>query len=542
MKQLLFFLVFLCSQVLAAQNDWIGNVHFYSSVKEIFPRTNGQIVLIMNGDGIVVLDTTGQLVKRFELDEEHSGTIGSLREVGDSILVYFKDYGCLNSSAKYLIFNNDWEYLGQKKIWASSNIGKVYELSDSSYISNYEGDIYHFNSGFDTLFNIDQTNGTESTLVILPGDTLIFYDSLKLKKMTKDFEEIKTKNIWPVKFLKLASDGNILAFGSNWIRRFDVNLNQLDYQSYSGSSFITAAVAEGEFAIMTDFPTVKRFDNNLQEIGEFEVDKLESMNLYALSYYGDKLLIGGRKKWGIFPNWNWSGFLKFYTLQGQTQPIEGDVALLDIQHLGSMSAVWIMNLAVWDATFTDIKLKIANNSSDTLRSFVLNNSGCSLISNSGCLIPRQYRWIFNDIQIPPGQIGEITMDSIQVLIKNTEMDEYAPCFWLSLPNDSWDTDNENDVFCTSLPVAAKPERVLKQFSVFPNPARDQLHVIWEEWMPTGQASFVLTDVLGRTVAVWEVESGSDQQNLELNSVPAGVYTLLLKADNGPVASARVVVE
>lgn len=47
MKQLLFFLVLLCSQVLTAQNDWIGNVHFDNAVEKIFVKSNGQIVLQM---------------------------------------------------------------------------------------------------------------------------------------------------------------------------------------------------------------------------------------------------------------------------------------------------------------------------------------------------------------------------------------------------------------------------------------------------------------------------------------------------------------
>ncbi|RMD97416.1 MAG: T9SS C-terminal target domain-containing protein, partial [Bacteroidetes bacterium] len=70
----------------------------------------------------------------------------------------------------------------------------------------------------------------------------------------------------------------------------------------------------------------------------------------------------------------------------------------------------------------------------------------------------------------------------------------------------------------------------------------QLHVVWEQWMPTAQANYVLKDMLGRTLRQWEAKPGVGQQELSLDAVPAGVYTLQLQSRGQLLGIARVVVQ
>ena len=547
MKQLLFFLVLLCSQVLVAQNDWIGNVHFDNAVEKIFVKSNGQIVLQMadQSDAIVVLDSLGNLMKKLDLNGEYTGRIRGILEQGDSTLVIFSGEQCDIIFDLIYIFDENWNLISEvfPDVPMLYGAGPLYRLEDGSWIMIAKYRIEKYSPDFDSLigYHYINNNSYEEAFVIIPGDTMIFVENLQLIKMTSDFEVVKSTIISQVFDLELASDGTILAFGLDWVAKYDTELNMLDIKGYPNGYYKQAAVSDSEFAVLTDVPSVVRFTNDLQMIGEFDLENIESITFNDLSYYSDKLIVGGGKRWGTVEHGNQSGFLKFYTLDGQTDFIEGDVDLNGVDPLGSTHSTWVGPYH-WEVTFTDVRITIFNKSPDTLHSIVLNSRLHDIHIPFWCSILRQYSWRIDGLNIPPWEFGQPVLDSIQLAVQNFEAPDFAPCFWLSFPNDSWDTDNENDVFCTSLPVAAKPERVLKQFSVFPNPARDQLHVIWEEWMPTAQAGFVLTDVLGRTVAVWEVESGSDQQSLELNSVPAGVYTLLLKAENGPVASARVVVE
>ncbi|MAT53507.1 MAG: hypothetical protein CMN32_03430 [Saprospirales bacterium] len=542
MKKLLLFVVLLCSQMLFAQNDWIGNVHFDNAVDKIFVKSNGEILLQMKtkSDGIIVLDSMGTLVKKLQLNNGYAGKIGGILEQGDSTLVLISGSSCDALFISYYVFDENWEMISE--VYPQAPIygaGSFYRLEDGSWVIYDNDRIERYDPDFNALIGHRNTNSYEEAFVIVPGDTMILVDGLQLIKMTSDFEVVKSTIISQVFDLELASDGTILAFGLDWIAKYDTELNMLDIKGYPHGYYKQAAVTDGEFAVLTDVPSVVRFTNDLQMIGEFELENIESVTFNDLSYHTGKLVLGGGKRWGTIQHGNQSGFLKFYTLDGQTDPIYGDVQLNGVEHLGSMHSVWV-GPNHWNVTFYDIKIDIENKSSDTLHTVVLNSRMDVISIPIGCIIFREYSWLINDLDIPPYQSGEAFLDSIEYKVLNTETPDFAPCFWLSLPNDSWDTDNDNDVFCANLPVAVKPERVLKEFSVFPNPAGGQLQVARESWMPTNQASYVLTDVLGRAIAAWNVEPASDRQSLNLENVPAGVYTLLVKSRGQVLGAARVV--
>ncbi|MAT53506.1 MAG: hypothetical protein CMN32_03425 [Saprospirales bacterium] len=548
MKKLLLFAVLLCSQTLFAQNDWIGNVHFDNAGRKLFIKSNGQIVLRMahsfHDDALAVLDSAGNLVKKFDVNGEDWGGIGSLMDLGDSTIVFFEGFECDIVYANYLIFDENWDYVGGGHL-GLTGLGTIYQLEDSSYINYMNFSSYQYiqrwNSDFSLEIDEKKIYGVNEAFIVAPGDTLYFYDSGKLVKTTADFEEIKSVDIPQVSFLELASDGSLLAFGQNWIAKYDTDLNQIGLIDDLPTSIKNVSVAVGEFAVLTDIPSVIRYDNLLQEIGGFDVDTVSGMRIEDFAYAGDKLVLGGTKTWGFHDNKNRSGFVKLYTLEGQTEAMQGDVELTDMKFLGSSFSKGFLLPTVSKVTYTQVAVTVKNNSSDTLRSVVLNTSLYPINLMFWCPFIREYNWEINGLEIPPGEEGDYVLDTIQVVLGNSSI-QGPLCFWLSLPNESWDTDNENDVFCTSLPVAAKPEQVLKEFSVFPNPASGQLHVVWEQWMPTEQANYVLKDMLGRTLRQWEANPGMGQQELSLDAVPAGVYTLQLQSRGQLLGIARVVVQ
>lgn len=544
MKRSFFLALVFFAHTLSAQQAWLGNVHFDNSVDEIFIKSNGQIVLVMKdeSDALVVLDAAGNVVKKLDLNGLYEGNVAALMEMGDSTLVFFNGAECDIITCSYFVFDASWNELGEFHL-NCTGLGRLFRLDDGTFLQYDDHSISRYTADFMTLLGSQAGGVAPRNLLILPGDTIVYFAGGSLHKMTSDFQVVDlVSTTESISRLALASDGTILAFGQGWVGKYDSELNLLDSQDYQAGDFVEAAVADGEFAVLTDVPSVIRFDNDLQKLGEFPVHKLSSMRIEAFSYYGNRLLIGGGKRWGSDDHGNWSGFLAFYSLDGQSEPIEGDVALNSVEHLGSIhSTSTNPNQYHWDVTFTDIRVVIANNSADTLHSVVLKTRMALINLPFSCPLERKYTWHFEGLQIPPGQSGEVFLDSMLLDIGINEAMDFSTCFWLSLPNDTWDTNNDNDVFCASLPVGVRQTPKLEVLSVFPNPAKDLLVVSWENWMPTEHATFELADVLGRPIQQWRATPGSNRQNLSLDAVPAGVYTLLLKSQGRLEGLAKVVV-
>jgi hypothetical protein len=277
MKKLLLFAVLLCSQTLFAQNDWIGNVHFDNAVDKMFVKSNGEIVLQManESDAIVVLDSLGNLVAKLDLNGEYSGDIMGILEQGDSTLVTFTGEQCDIIFDLIYVFDENWNLISEvfPEPLSAYGTGPLYRLEDGSWIMITKYRIERYSPDFDSLigYHYISVYNYEEAFVIIPGDTMIFVDGLQLFKMTSDFEVVKSTVISEVFDLELASDGTILAFGLDWIAKYDTELNMLDIKGYPNGYYKQAAVADGEFAVLTDVPSVVRFTNDLQMLGEFEV-------------------------------------------------------------------------------------------------------------------------------------------------------------------------------------------------------------------------------------------------------------------------------
>ncbi|MBS1911782.1 MAG: T9SS type A sorting domain-containing protein [Bacteroidetes bacterium] len=80
-------------------------------------------------------------------------------------------------------------------------------------------------------------------------------------------------------------------------------------------------------------------------------------------------------------------------------------------------------------------------------------------------------------------------------------------------------------------------------SVWPNPARDELHIAWRGDLHRMPARFTAHDMLGREVAEGRVESWRGEALWNCSARPAGVYILSIYSDdNSLLATARVIKE
>ncbi len=95
-------------------------------------------------------------------------------------------------------------------------------------------------------------------------------------------------------------------------------------------------------------------------------------------------------------------------------------------------------------------------------------------------------------------------------------------------------------FCESAPVevlavynpdVAVDEAALSGFRLSPNPTGGALHLYWEEAL-SAEAQLLLFDAQGRKWRDLSLPEGSQEHFLQLQSLPPGVYTLLVRSERG----------
>jgi hypothetical protein len=78
------------------------------------------------------------------------------------------------------------------------------------------------------------------------------------------------------------------------------------------------------------------------------------------------------------------------------------------------------------------------------------------------------------------------------------------------------------------------QKARETIQTYPNPARDQLTVIYESKEST-TVNWRIVDLLGKTLqtAKWSIDAGDNRQNLQVDHLPAGTYILVIEHNGEP---------
>lgn len=95
------------------------------------------------------------------------------------------------------------------------------------------------------------------------------------------------------------------------------------------------------------------------------------------------------------------------------------------------------------------------------------------------------------------------------------------------------TSSETTNFCLSAGsrevMRVDQQQAREAIQTFPNPARDRLQVIYES-KENREVTWRIVDLLGKTIQTekWSIESGSNQQSLQVGHLPVGTYLLVIE--------------
>lgn len=98
--------------------------------------------------------------------------------------------------------------------------------------------------------------------------------------------------------------------------------------------------------------------------------------------------------------------------------------------------------------------------------------------------------------------------------------------------------SETTNFCLSAGsrevIRVNRQKARETIQAYPNPARDQLTVLYES-KETTEVSWRIVDLLGKTLqsAKWNIDAGYNRQDLQVDHLPAGTYILVVEHNGEP---------
>ncbi|MBK8923955.1 MAG: T9SS type A sorting domain-containing protein [Saprospirales bacterium] len=114
------------------------------------------------------------------------------------------------------------------------------------------------------------------------------------------------------------------------------------------------------------------------------------------------------------------------------------------------------------------------------------------------------------------------------------------CFWTTLPNDSLDANPDNNQSCRTFPVIVPtfvPDPAVRPLVFAPNPAAGATAMCWEN-ADTAPAHICVYNANGALQTELKVSGG--HWTMPRGNWPAGLYTVLIRNENGKLFAGRLV--
>ncbi len=168
----------------------------------------------------------------------------------------------------------------------------------------------------------------------------------------------------------------------------------------------------------------------------------------------------------------------------------------------------------------NFKMEITNTGHEVVNSFWINIAFGIPVNFSFCNSLEGNYLLVEDVAIQPGESYWYDFGHISSSRQSGYPEEF--CFWTSGPNFLPDFLPGDDVYCDEGIVSTKAIGVDRTFSIFPNPADDEINVV------TGgrfleDNNWFLVDILSRRVKSGVLENYSETQKIDVSNLPNGIY-------------------
>lgn len=524
-----FFLLFVASSAAFGQIEWVGKYDFTESSSNIFRTSQNQYILTHDSvSGITVFDSIGDIVFLLNTtvdppsSEIHSITSDFIELSDSSILFSYSLRGCDKDFSKLFIYNKYWELSGITE--GGHFAGPAARFSnDEIVIGHVEiGMVAKFNTtGMVWAKDITQYIGINDLLVTL-GDTILVATDAGLIKMDSQGEVVDSLPDLIFDKLELLPNGNILVKTTNELKIYNPQLNQLTSLLFQAGNVKDMAIGTSEIGVLTDEQKVKRLDFELVDLNQDVQLSDEFFN--GLAYTNDGLMLTGNEGRG--------SFIKAYALDGSTANTDEDIAILAVSH--GLSSSFTLDFPAF-ITIKDIRAIVKNEGSTAIDRLTLNMPKPNYPKPS-CVAEQSVFKEYENLNLQPGESVELVWGDEGVILGwGQQTDSFELCLFVSQPDHHLDTDNSNDVSCTSVLVADHEPRPIEFQATF-LPGTDELYLNLPPGIDPEKTTIAVFNTAAQLVASQKLLG---DEPISLRQLPDGMY-LLRASSEGKAGWVKVV--
>ncbi|MBK9016447.1 MAG: T9SS type A sorting domain-containing protein [Saprospiraceae bacterium] len=521
------FLFLLVSNFVFGQIEWVGNHDFSEAATDIVRTSQGQYILVHgNGSGLTVLDNNGVIVFEKLLNvyqNDNYQRISDIIELSDSSIVFTSSVvDCDVFISNFYKFDKSWNELASFYLYDAE--GPAARFSDDAVIFSEKG--------YNRLVKLDNSgaqqwetnlNGNNiNDLVITADDTLLIASEQGLIKLSASGAFVESLPNLVFDRLEILSNGNFLAQFNDVLYLYDQDLTQLSFFQQQGEAIVDLAIGQNEIAVLTSALKIVRLDIGLNQT-DMTVLTGQNQSFSSVAFADNGYMVGGGEQYGNDDPQNESAFIKQLALNGSTANTAKDAALTSVQLVGSPTTVINLWGFYYEAIVHGLQVTVENAGTTTINQLNVNFHHNTTVFLWECAELQTFSKSFDDLNLQPGASMVLDWGDQSLLFnENPAGKDIELCMWTSLPDHQLETNNDNDVSCTEVLVAAH-EPFPISFSHAFNPVADVLYLEMQTDVDYSVAKATIFNVAGQMVYA---EPITDQfQNLDLSYLTDGAYFL-----------------
>ncbi len=518
------FTFLLVSNFVFGQIEWVGNHNFTESATDLVRTSQGHYILVHdNGSGITVFKESGEIIFEKLLNvyqNQYYQQISDIMELTDSSIVFAAGaMDCDIFIERFHKFDKDWNEVPFANFYGGA--GQAAQFSDNSmvfygYSNNY---LIKLDADGNTIWDLGSISNVHD-LVVMVGDTILLATAQGLKKLDAGGTMSEQYPNLIFDRLEILANENLLAQIGDTLRLFSPGLVPLATQHFNGIKDIT--FDENEIMVLTATPAVVRHDLNLSELGSTPLSGL-NQSFKAIAFTNSGFMLGGGEKYGIAPNENESAFIKEFTMDGSAINTAEDAALTSVQFSNSQSDV----INWWDFSYEvvvhDLQVTVENVGPTIINQLTVNFHHNTTVFLWECSELQSFSKSFDNLNLQPGASMVLDWGDQSLLFQENPAGlQVELCFWTSLPNHHLETNNDNDVACTEVSVAAHEPFPITFHHAF-NPVADELYIDLPTELDYTAAKAHIFNAAGQLVYTEAITAL--RETLPLHDLPDGVYFL-----------------
>lgn len=421
-----------------------------------------------------------------------------LNNVGDTIWT--------SSFARSVICNTDYRFR------------QALSLQNGNFLYKADSTIYFFNSAGDSLWlvidsRILSVNESFSGEILCGADSgLIILDSNGQQTNSLNMG-ISVGSIF-----KLAGSTYLIPY-LNQLYKFDLNfalINQLDLSTYNTSASKLKIFKNTIWCFNSILNQFVSFNDQFQFVDSFTVNNVyASVNDFAVN--DSAIMMVGRE---LLVTSNC--YLKSVTTTGSTDTFLNDIAFTEL----IIDTTFVTQPSPLPSGVYQLKsvcrIKVQNNSNDTLRSFYFNTETFL----SGYCGNGKIQIYFDSLSILPGQTSYLQIDTLYEWGMVISQFPFALdlCGWISCPNSKPDINHADNALCDTAifygQVGVNEFVYSDNLILYPNPFADKLNIEIKK-SNFKNAMIRISDLAGKIILTRAVYNSNEQ--FDFSDFSSGVY-------------------